>query len=116
MRDLQLGQSHGGQTTVDATVAVDGTVAAECEEFLAGRWADCRRSIEGHPLPRWAWLNQAAHADIGSLRGAATRLVASTSRRGDDIQPVLARAVLAASASHDLGRLQGDVSCRWSCG
>ena len=70
--------------------------------------ADCRRT-QDRPLPPWAWLNQAAHADVGRLREAAGRPADKTSRRGDDIQAVLARAVLAASAPDDLVRLQREV-------
>ena len=114
MRPLRLGQRLGGHTTVDAdvavgaSVAVDGTLAAECEAFLAGRRADCRNT-EGRPLPRWAWLNQAAHADIDSLRHTAAQQVDTASLRGDDIQAVLARAVVAASGSNDVVRLQREV-------
>jgi hypothetical protein len=53
--------------------------------------------------------NQAAHANIDSLRQAATRQADTASWRGDHIQAVLARAVLAASASDDLHRLQREV-------
>lgn len=110
--DRAMGEPQPGHvldrlTAVDTNLG-DGVLSAECEAFLAGRWADGRHT-NGHPLPRWAWLNQAAHADVGSLREAATRRVDSTSRSGDDIQVVLARAVLAASAPGDLVRLQREV-------
>ena len=108
MRDPQPAQLLEGQTAVDPHLVVEDALAEECEAFLAGRWADCRR-LQDRPLPRWAWLNQAAHADVGRLREAAARPADKTSWRGDDIQAVLARAVLAASASGDLARLQREV-------
>jgi hypothetical protein len=108
MRDPQPAQLLEGHTAVDPDLVVEDALAEECEAFLAGRWADCRRS-QDRPLPRWAWLNQAAHADVGRLREAAAWPADKTSRRGDDIQAVLARAVLAASASGDLVRLQREV-------
>ena len=108
MQDRQPAQLLGRRIAVDPDVVVEARGGEECEAFLAGRWADCRRT-QDRPLPPWAWLNQAAHADIGRLREAAARPADQTSRRGDDIQPVLARAVLAASGSGDLGRLQREV-------
>ena len=89
MRHPWPGHVLDRQTAVDPDVD-DGALAVECEAFLAGRWADTHRAT-GHPLPRWAWLNQAAHADLASLREAATRRVDGTSWQGDDIQAVLAR-------------------------
>jgi hypothetical protein len=105
MRDAQPPRFVEGQTAVDPDLVA---LADECEAFLAGRWADCRRTHD-RPLPRWAWLNQAAHADVGRLREAAARPADTGSWPGDDIQAVLARAVLAASASGDLARLQREV-------
>jgi len=108
MQDRQPAQLLGRRIAVDPDVVVEDALAEECEAFLAGRWADCRRT-QDRPLPPWAWLNQAAHADVGRLREAAGRPADKTSRRGDDIQAVLARAVLAASAPDDLVRLQREV-------
>jgi len=42
----------------------------ECEAWLAGRWAEYRAD-HGEPVPRWAWLNQVAHAPEPSLRAMA---------------------------------------------
>jgi len=33
----------------------------ECEAFLAGEWAEYRRT-RGRDVPAWAWLNRVAHA------------------------------------------------------
>ena len=75
--------------------------------FLAGRWHEydgCDR-----PLPRWAWLNQAAHADLDILRATAARQAAPKPSSGDAIQATLARAVLSARTPHELRRLQQEI-------
>ena len=107
MRGIQL-RPDPGRRSVDACPVLDDTVICECESFLAGRWAFDRRN-QGRPLPRWAWLNQVAHGDVDSLREAAARPSGSTPWRSDDIQAVLARAVLAAGPLDDLSRVQREI-------
>lgn len=50
----------------------DGGLGEECEAWLAGRWAEYLAGL-GEPVPRWAWLNQVAHASEKAVR-AMTRL------------------------------------------
>lgn len=85
------------------------SAGSRCETFLAGGWAagghDDRR-----PLPRWAWLDLIAHADVDRIRETAELPAPERSPwSGDDIQGVLARAVLAAVSPDDLRRVQHDV-------
>jgi hypothetical protein len=89
--------------------ALDDALGSECESFLAGRWAAEPRDHPA-PLPRWAWLNLIAHGDIDSVRdAAAVGTPGSASWSGEDIQVVLARAVLAAVAPEDLPRIQREI-------
>ena len=107
MRGIQLRPDPG--RAVGRHVPDTGRhVGRECESFLAGRWAVERRS-QDRPLPRWAWLNQVAHGDLDGIREAAARPSGSTPWRGDDIQAVLARAVLAAGPPDDLSRVQREI-------
>ena len=52
----------------------DGGLGDECEAWLAGTWAEYLAG-RGEPAPRWAWLNQVAHASEKAVR-AMTRLPA----------------------------------------
>lgn len=52
----------------------DRGLGDECEAWLAGTWAEYL-SGRGEPVPRWAWLNQVAHASEKAVR-AMTRLPA----------------------------------------
>jgi hypothetical protein len=54
--------------------APDGGLGAECEAWLAGSWAEYL-AAQGEPVPRWAWLNQVAHASEKAIR-SMTRLPA----------------------------------------
>ena len=50
----------------------DGGLGEECEAWLAGTWAEYLAG-RGEPVPRWAWLNQVAHASEKAVR-SMTRL------------------------------------------
>ena len=52
----------------------DDGLGGECEAWLEGRWAEYL-AVRGEPVPRWAWLNQVAHASEKAVR-AMTRLPA----------------------------------------
>ena len=83
----------------------DDEIAAECEAFLAGRWAGERRAA-GLPVPVWAWVNEAAHADLPTLRITACTEADGVEER---TRATLARAVVAAAERRDLSTVQRDV-------
>jgi hypothetical protein len=95
--------------TSHATGATD-EFGDECEAFLAGRYAE-RLLREGRPVPPWAWLNQAAHADAETIRSAAESLPDD----GDivlwtDARATIATLVTAATAwGADLREVQHEV-------
>jgi hypothetical protein len=53
--------------------AAGAGIALECEDFLAGRYAELLAAVR-RPLPPWAALNHAAHAGIDAIRAAAAAL------------------------------------------
>jgi hypothetical protein len=56
----------------------------------------------------WAWLNLVAHGDLDRIRAAAARTDGS-SRDSDQLQSVLARAVISAIPAPELTRVQREV-------
>jgi hypothetical protein len=86
---------------------VDSALPDECAAFLAGRWAEERDDPE-RPLPMWAWLNLVAHGDLDRIQAVAAR-TDGASRGSDQLQSVLARAVISAIPAGELTRVQRDV-------
>lgn len=54
---------------------VGAALAAECEAFLAGHYAD-HLVREVQIVPAWAWMNLIAHGTEDQIREAATTFVA----------------------------------------
>ena len=86
---------------------VDSALSDECAAFLAGRWADERDDPE-RPLPMWAWLNLVAHGDLERIRATAARTDGAP-HGSDQLQSVLASAVISAIPAGELTRVQRDV-------
>jgi hypothetical protein len=103
-------RGHGLRREVPRTsveTACDDLVD-ECEAFLAGRWAELRRQ-QGRVVSPWAWLNQAAHADVETLQASAVRPACALPSTSDDLEPLLARALLSVGTPDDVARVQREV-------
>jgi hypothetical protein len=77
-------------------------LVAECEAFLAGRYAE---HLEARRLrvPAWAWVNLLAHGTVGELEAArhVTADDGSPSAQWRAARAFLAREVLEAAAAAD---------------
>lgn len=107
MRGTQRRQSEV-ELIGSAVTPPDDPLGREVEAFLSGRWTEVRGRV-GASVPAWAWLNQAAHADTETLRSVANRPARPTPATGEDVQVLVARALLAAAAPHGVERLQREV-------
>jgi hypothetical protein len=93
-----------------STNAAGAAIALECEDFLAGRYAELLSAL-GRPLVPWACLNQAAHAGIDAIRKVAANLPDDAELTAwEDVRAVVATIVVAAvETSADLAELQRSV-------
>jgi hypothetical protein len=85
------------------------SIGPECEEFLAGRYAQHLQSV-GRTVPAWAWLNRLAHSSVADIRSLAS---GQGARQGDSVSAAvrfLAGELLARAGDADsLAALQRDV-------
>jgi hypothetical protein len=102
-------ERHGRRTEHGSTApggpAADEQLGDECEAFLEGHYLRYAES-EGLPLRPWMWLNRLAH---GSRLEVARAADATPCRGWDEVVPVLAQALLAATSPDDFCAVQADV-------
>jgi hypothetical protein len=84
--------------------AADEQLGDECEAFLEGHYLRYAEA-EGLPLRPWMWLNRLAH---GSRLEVARAAGANPCGGWDEVVPVLAQALLAATSPDDFCTVQAD--------
>lgn len=90
----------------DNSSSGDERVAASCEMFLQGRYIDWLVS-EAQPIPAWARLNRAAHADRSTIRHhLADYELPQVAETWADVEVLVEAAVLAGTSDDDLPTLQ----------
>lgn len=77
----------------------------ECEAYLDGRYVEWLDQ-EGLPVPAWARLNGAAHADLPTLRRRVTPPGSRRPRSWEEVEAVVTAAVVAATSEATLAGVQ----------
>ena len=91
----------------DLDRGVDDELSEEWRAILDGSYVEHLQDA-GADIPPWAWINQAAHADVETLERIAARAVEPT-LTGESARTLLARAILAAAPRDEVPALQREV-------